>query len=223
MLWDMAGGKVRDVAPEATPYYWRDGVYVANFKMQWNFPALNDTMLQFVDKVKEALMPHALEGCAAYVNYIDPTVQDWQYAYYGKNYRRLQEVKAKWDPTYFFHFPQGIEPLGFDKKPASGPVPPSGPISPPIAGDISVGIPIFNRDTDETETERRIPVDDDGNLLTGLALAAAMWTLFGLPDPLKLWELDSKDSEPDTDKVLMVIGGERVEAETTLTVEVPTA
>ena len=44
----------------------------------------------------------------AYVDYTDPDLVDWQQKYYGANYRRLQSVKAKWDPHGFFTFPQGI-------------------------------------------------------------------------------------------------------------------
>ncbi|KAH7333689.1 hypothetical protein B0J17DRAFT_721574 [Rhizoctonia solani] len=109
VLWDHIGGQTTEVGTKDTAFFWRDGFYVSNFKIQWTHPGIADEMFKFVTKVKETLLPHTVQGKAAYVNYIDSTVPNWQEAYYGDNYPRLQQIKADWDPDNFFHFEQSIE------------------------------------------------------------------------------------------------------------------
>lgn len=43
-----------------------------------------------------------------YQNYPDASLQDFARAYWGPAYPRLQQVKAQYDPTNFFHFQQSI-------------------------------------------------------------------------------------------------------------------
>ena len=51
-----------------------------------------------------------LVGPGAYVNYSDPDLTDWENAYWGANYARLRQVKAKYDPDRLFDFPQAVRP-----------------------------------------------------------------------------------------------------------------
>jgi hypothetical protein len=44
----------------------------------------------------------------AYINYIDPELENWSGAYYGNNYARLTNIKNSVDPTNFFSFFQSI-------------------------------------------------------------------------------------------------------------------
>jgi FAD/FMN-containing dehydrogenase len=47
-----------------------------------------------------------------YVNYLGDDEEGESLASaYGPNYRRLQELKAKYDPSNFFHMNQNIRPL----------------------------------------------------------------------------------------------------------------
>lgn len=56
----------------------------------------------------EALHPHTLGG--AYINFMMEEGEDRIKATYGDNYKRLQKVKAKYDPDNFFHVNQNIKP-----------------------------------------------------------------------------------------------------------------
>lgn len=57
-----------------------------------------------------------MEQKAAYINYIDRNVRNWQQAYYGDKYRRLQETKTKWDPHKVFWNWQSIELIKDGRK-----------------------------------------------------------------------------------------------------------
>ena len=48
-------------------------------------------------------------GNAAYVNYADASLTDWQQAYWGANYPRLQTIKHSVDPSGVFAFPQAVQ------------------------------------------------------------------------------------------------------------------
>ncbi len=45
---------------------------------------------------------------AQYSNYPDLNFADWQHAYYGSNYDKLQQLKKKHDPENLFRYPQSI-------------------------------------------------------------------------------------------------------------------
>jgi FAD/FMN-containing dehydrogenase len=77
---------------------------------QWMEPAVSDRCIAWVRQTYAAMAPFV--ASARYVNYLDDDdVGDPVAAAYGPNYRRLQEVKTKYDPDNFFHMNQNIRPL----------------------------------------------------------------------------------------------------------------
>jgi len=104
LLIDSYGGALNRVAPAATAFVHRNVLSSIQY-----FAAGDPTSARaWVNSSRASLKP-AVTG-AAYVNYIDPALANWQQAYYGSNLARLRTVKHKYDPHNLFHFAQSIRP-----------------------------------------------------------------------------------------------------------------
>jgi FAD/FMN-containing dehydrogenase len=106
---DVLGGAVSDLASDATAFPYRDALAVAQYTVGW--PIGQDAAevardLDWLHQFRDAMTPYV--GGSAYVNYADPSLDDWQTAYFGANYGRLQEVKGRYDPDDVFHFVQSV-------------------------------------------------------------------------------------------------------------------
>jgi FAD/FMN-containing dehydrogenase len=109
VAFDALGGAVNRVAPEATAYVHRDGLFQAQYTTDWpgGTPAAAiDRQHAWLRSFYAAAHPYA--SGQAYQNYIDPDLTGWRQAYYGANYSRLAQVKARYDPSRVFRFPQAI-------------------------------------------------------------------------------------------------------------------
>jgi FAD/FMN-containing dehydrogenase len=77
---------------------------------EWMEPANTHRCIAWARETYAALEPFMASG--RYVNYLaDDETGDPIAAAYGPNYRRLQELKTKYDPNNFFHMNQNIRPL----------------------------------------------------------------------------------------------------------------
>ncbi len=77
---------------------------------QWMDPADDEQCIAWARETYAAMQPFV--GLGRYVNYLDDDEPgDPAAAAYGPNYRRLREIKAKYDPENFFHMNQNIRPL----------------------------------------------------------------------------------------------------------------
>ncbi|CAE6411299.1 unnamed protein product [Rhizoctonia solani] len=108
LIWVHIGEETAVLEANDTAFPWRDAAYVGYFKLQWYKGGIMDKMVELVKEAKMKLLPSTM-GEVAYVNFVDRTIPNWQRAYYGDNYERLQKVKEEWDPEDFFKFEQSIE------------------------------------------------------------------------------------------------------------------
>jgi FAD/FMN-containing dehydrogenase len=77
---------------------------------QWREPAITSACIAWARETHARMQAFFASG--RYVNYLDDDeTGDPVAAAYGSNYRRLQQVKAKYDPRNFFRLNQNIRPL----------------------------------------------------------------------------------------------------------------
>jgi FAD/FMN-containing dehydrogenase len=101
LVLDSYGGAINDVAPDATAFVHRD----ARFSVQiLSYAGSLATAKSRVASARAKIAPHG--NGQAYQNYADPSLA--VSTYYGKNYARLQSVKAAIDPDNRFRPKQGI-------------------------------------------------------------------------------------------------------------------
>jgi FAD/FMN-containing dehydrogenase len=73
-------------------------------------PANKEKITKWTKDYFDALHPYSAGG--AYVNFMMDEGEDRVKATYGDNYKRLAEIKAKYDPTNLFRVNQNIKPSG---------------------------------------------------------------------------------------------------------------
>jgi hypothetical protein len=102
-------GAAHKVGKNDTPWAYRDAIWSEVIVGVDPDPANKDRITAWAKDYYEALHPYGAGG--AYVNFMmDGEGEDRIRATYGKNYARLAQIKAKYDPTNFFHVNQNIRP-----------------------------------------------------------------------------------------------------------------
>jgi len=105
------GGAIDDFSPTDTAFWHRNTLFSAEYYAPLRNSVTNveiDQTQAWQNSFREVMAPWSTGG--AYVNYIDPLIENWQHAYYGDNYLQLQQVKLTYDPDRVFNMPQGVEP-----------------------------------------------------------------------------------------------------------------
>ena len=111
---DSYGGVVNDLKSTDRAVPFRDSFMKLQFQTYWVCKENDEENLSWIRGLYNELYgengPYpddVMQG--AYVNYPDVDLKNWQYLYYGDNYKRLQSVKKTWDPNNFFNHKQSIE------------------------------------------------------------------------------------------------------------------
>ncbi len=89
--------------PKLTSFAYGDIEWKSNFFIMWDDQD-SEQLIQESARSFNAMMEKAAAQHYAgnYFNYIDATVDDWRRKYFGKNYKQLTHLKAKYDPDQVF-------------------------------------------------------------------------------------------------------------------------
>lgn len=104
----LIAGAANRVPVDATAYVGRDARFVMNVHGRWDSAADDEKCRQWARNFFRASAPFASSG--AYVNFMMEDEGERVAAAYGPNYRRLVNIKEKYDPENVFHRNQNIKP-----------------------------------------------------------------------------------------------------------------
>ena len=104
------GGKINNgIRSTDSSYAHRNANYLGEAQFYWNKPEQMASSMNSMEKIQATL--HSNDITQHYVNYPDLNIKNYEVAYYGDSYRRLQKVKQKFDPDNRFNYSQGIRPV----------------------------------------------------------------------------------------------------------------
>lgn len=103
------GAQTTRVAPEAMAYSSRDANYVMNVHGRWETATEDDRVISWAREFFAKSQPFASAG--AYINFLTQEETDRIAFAYGGTYKRLVEIKKKYDPTNLFRMNQNIKPV----------------------------------------------------------------------------------------------------------------
>jgi FAD/FMN-containing dehydrogenase len=101
-------GATARVPDGATALGWRGAKWSIHYLGMWPDPSENDEQIAWVRRVTGALQKWAQEG--TYLNYLSDEGEDRVKESFGPHYKRLEELKNKYDPTNLFRLNQNIKP-----------------------------------------------------------------------------------------------------------------
>ncbi|WP_149829871.1 BBE domain-containing protein [Streptomyces tailanensis] len=95
------GGDSAAPRPDETAYPHRGATFVIDIGTHWKPGTPPTEVYTLLEQTCTAhhMLRRRLSTHAAYVNFPDPDLYDWQHAYYGPNYDRLVAVKRRYDPA----------------------------------------------------------------------------------------------------------------------------
>lgn len=108
---DSLGGAISRVDPSATAFPHRSARFGFGISAGWEGPSGDRRAMAWTRALHERMTPHVSAG--VYSNYLDHDDGDRVEAAYGANLERLQEIKARYDPSNVFNQAnQSVVPAG---------------------------------------------------------------------------------------------------------------
>ena len=101
------GGKISDVPPDETAFFYRDAHYWLLVQSDYNDDSEENRRIAAVEEVINVIRAEQFSD-GAYVNIPDILLNNFLEMYYGDNLPRLRVIKTKYDPKNFFKFAQSI-------------------------------------------------------------------------------------------------------------------
>ncbi|MEP7254255.1 MAG: FAD-binding oxidoreductase [Ferruginibacter sp.] len=103
----LAGNIINDENETAAAFPHRAYPYFSELQSYWETPAQGKRLMEKFAAIQSLFFANGIT--AQYRNYPDINFSNWQTAYYGNNYNRLQQVKKKYDPQNIINHPQSIQ------------------------------------------------------------------------------------------------------------------
>lgn len=103
------GGAAGRVPAHATAFPQRSSHFVMNVHARWREASMDKTCIGWARGIYEAAKPFA--AGTAYINFMPEDEVDRVEAAYGANYRRLVEIKRRYDPMNMFRMNQNVKPM----------------------------------------------------------------------------------------------------------------
>lgn len=102
------GGAIDDDNYEQNSCYpHRKLPYLSELQAYWDHKNQEAKLLEGFERVQQLVLQHGIT--AQYRNYPDINFQNWQEAYYGANFTKLQKIKQQYDPDNLFRYEQSVE------------------------------------------------------------------------------------------------------------------
>lgn len=102
------GGNIQNTTFEnGSSFPHRSCNYFSELQTYWELPSQEKRLLQRFEEVQQIFSGNGIT--AQYRNYPDINFQNWPQLYYGNNYKRLQAIKAKYDPDNIFRYEQSVQ------------------------------------------------------------------------------------------------------------------
>lgn len=112
IVWDLEGGAINDVAPDATAYGHRDALFYHQAYTVNPFGKISTKTKDFlagINNIVTDALPHHNKG--VYAGYVDPALgENSASLYWNGNVEKLRRIKRDVDPKDVFHNPQSIRP-----------------------------------------------------------------------------------------------------------------